>query len=91
MVNLVAVDVVEISVLPRARIDIQPYVDGVALMDVELRDAVSAKDAEHAGTSLLVLGLDDKLLRLPSVAGCLGYALLSRVFLDDDTLNLYSL
>ena len=62
MVALVAIDIVEIAVLPRTGVDVEPYVDGIALVNVELRNPVSAEYAEKASTWILVLGLYDKLL-----------------------------
>ncbi len=91
MVNAETVDVVEITVLPCAGIDVEIHVNGIALMQVELLDTIGAKDAEKTRTRILILGLNHKLLRLPGVVGALGNAFFGRILLNDYSFYFYSL
>ncbi len=91
VVALIAVDVIEIAVLPRMSIDIQPYVHRVALMDIHLLQTVSTENTEKTGAGILILCLNDKLLRLPGTARALRDTFLSGIFLDNHAFNFYSL
>lgn len=91
VVALIAVDVIEITVLPWTGVDVEPYVHRVALMDIHLLQAVGTENAEEAGARILILRLNDKLLRLPGIARALRDTFLSGIFLDNYSFNFYSL
>lgn len=91
MIHPEGTDIIEVAILPRASVDVQPYTHVITLMDIELLYLVSAKHPEETSAWILVFGLNDKLLRLPRVASTTGNALFGRVFLDDNPLYFYSL
>ena len=91
MVALIAVDVIEIAVLPRTSIDIKPEMHGVTLVNIELLQSVGTEHTEDTCTRILILCLNDELLRLPSIARTLRNTLLSGIFLDNYSLYFYSL
>lgn len=62
MVNAERPDVVEVTILPCACVDVEPYVYGVALVDVELRNLVRSEHVEKTGARILVFCLYDKVL-----------------------------
>ena len=91
VVALIAVDIIEVLILPSMGIDIKPHMNSVALMNIELLQAVCTEDSELTSTRILILRLDDELLRLPRIACTLGDTLLSGIFLDNHSLYFYSL
>ena len=91
MIALITVDVIEIAVLPRTGINVKPKMYRIALVNIELLQSVCTEHTEEACTRILILRLDNKLLRLPCIACALGDALLCRIFLDDHSLYFYSL
>lgn len=91
VVALIAVDVIEITVLPWTGVDVEPYVHRVALMDIHLLQAVGTENTKEAGAGILILRLNDKLLRLPGIARALRDTFLSGIFLDNYSFNFYSL
>lgn len=91
VIALIAVDIIEIAILPRTGIDVKPYMHRVALMNVHLLQTVSTEDTEKAGARILILGLNDKLLRLPRITRALRDSLFGGIFLNNHSFHFYSL
>ena len=92
MINTISTNIIEVFVLPRTSIDVEPHMYRVAHLYLKLFKTISAKNRKitHTWKTIGSLLLNYKILLVPFISSTFGHPRTGIAYFDDFTDNFYT-